>query len=197
MAHAAHCLVKITCYSLICRVVGAYAVLTLGIALAQGDIDGCQLFPTNNIWNAPVDNLPLDSNSAAYVNTIGVGASAHADFGSGLWDGGPIGIPFVVVSNSPPLVSVSFQYSDESDPGPYPIPSDAPIEGGPQSTGDRHVLVVDQDNCMLYELYAAYPQAGGSWSAGSGAVFDLNSQALRRRAGRQRTRRACRFCRAW
>jgi hypothetical protein len=157
----------------------AYAVLASRITLAQGSINGCQLFPTNNIWNVPVDNLPLDSNSAAYVNTIGANAFAHADFGSGLWDGGPIGIPFVVVSNSQPLVSVSFDYSDESDPGPYPIPSDAPIEGGSQSTGDRHVLVVDQDNCVLYELYDAQPQMDGSWTAGSGAIFDLNSQALR------------------
>ncbi len=159
--------------------VGAYAVLVSRIALAQGDINGCQLFPTNNIWNVPVDNLPLDSSSAAYVNTIGAGVFAHADFGSGLWDGGPIGIPFVVVSNSQPLVNVTFDYSDESDPGPYPIPSDAPIEGGAQSSGDRHVLVLNQDNCMLYELYDAQPQTNGSWHAGSGAVFDLNSQALR------------------
>ena len=149
------------------------------IAFAQADIDGCQLFPTNNIWNMPVDNLPLDSSSAAYVNTIGAGASMHADFGSGLWDGGPIGIPFVAVSGSQPLVSVSFDYSDESDPGPYPIPSDAPIEGGSQSSGDRHVLVLDQDNCVLYELYDAHPQTGGSWNAGSGAIYHLDSQALR------------------
>ncbi|HUK82017.1 MAG TPA: hypothetical protein VLZ12_05230, partial [Verrucomicrobiae bacterium] len=149
------------------------------MALAQADIDGCQLFPTNNIWNVAVDNLPLDSNSAAYVNTIGAGASMHADFGSGLWDGGPIGIPFVVVSGSQPLVNVSFDYSDESDPGPYPIPSDAPIEGGPQSSGDRHVLVLDRDNCVLYELFAAYPQPNGTWDAGSGAIFDLQSNALR------------------
>lgn len=149
------------------------------IAVAQGVINGCEVFPTNNIWNVPVDNLPLDSNSATYVSTIGANASAHADFGSGLWDGGPIGIPFVVVSNSQPLVSVSFDYSNESDPGPYPIPSNAPIEGGSQSSGDRHVLVVDQDNCTLYELYDAQPQTGGAWHAGSGAVFNLNSQSLR------------------
>ena len=149
------------------------------LAFAQGDINGCQVFPTNNIWNAPADNLPLDPNSVAYVSTIGPGAFAHADFGSGLWDGGPIGIPFVVVSNSQPLVSVTFDYSDESDPGPYPIPSDAPIEGGSESTGDRHVLVLNQDTCALYELYDAQPQTNGSWYAGSGAIFDLNSQTLR------------------
>jgi hypothetical protein len=170
---------KFTSRSLFCQVFVVYAVLASRNALAQGGIDGCQLFPTNNIWNVPVDSLPLDSSSAAYVNTTGAGAFAHADFGSGLWDGGPIGIPFVVVSNSQPLVSVSFDYSDESDPGPYPIPSDAPIEGGPASSGDRHVLMLDQDNCVLYELYDAQPQTGGSWHAGSGAIFDLNSQVLR------------------
>ena len=170
---------KFTSRSLFCQVVVACVALASRIALAQGDIDGCQVFATNNIWNVLVDTLPLDSSSAAYVNTIGASASAHADFGSGLWDGGTIGIPYVVVSNSQPLVNVSFDYSDESDPGPYPIPSDAPIEGGPASSGDRHVLVLDQDNCVLYELYDAQPQTGGSWHAGSGAIFDLNSQALR------------------
>jgi hypothetical protein len=170
---------KFTSRSLFCQVVVACVALASRIPLAQGDINGCQLFPTNNIWNVPVDTLPLDSSSAAYVKTIGAGVFAHADFGSGLWDGGPIGIPFVVVSNSQPLVNVTFDYSDESDPGPYPIPSDAPIEGGPQSSGDRHVLVLDQDNCLLYELYDAFPQTGGSWNAGSGAIYDLNSQALR------------------
>ena len=142
-------------------------------------INGCQVFPTNNIWNAPVDSLPLDANSATYVKTIGTAAYAHADFGSGLWDGGPIGIPFVAVTSTQPLVNVSFDYSDESDPVLYPIPSDAPIEGGSASTGDRHVLVLNQDTCVLYELYDAQPQTNGSWSAGSGAIFDLNSQTLR------------------
>ena len=157
----------------------AYTLLASSKAFAQGDIDGCQVFPTNNIWNVPVDSLPLDSNSTTYVNTIGAGAFAHADFGSGLWDGGPIGIPFVAVSGTQTFVSVTFDYSDESDPGPYPIPSDAPIEGGPQSSGDRHVLVLDQDRCVLYELYDAHPQSGGSWHAGSGAIYDFNSNALR------------------
>ena len=131
------------------------------------------------MWNVPVDQLPLDANSSAYVNTIGTGSFAHADFGSGLWDGGPIGIPYVVVEATQALVNVSFDYSDESDPGPYPVPSDAPIEGGAKSGGDRHVLVLDQSRCFLYELYAAYPQSGGSWHAGSGAIYDLGSNTLR------------------
>jgi uncharacterized protein (TIGR03437 family) len=138
----------------------------------------CTVFPSDNIWNAPIDTLPLTENSAAYVNTIGARLPLHPDFGAGLWAGGPIGIPFVLVSNQSP-VSVTFQYGDESDPGPYPIPLSAPIEGGSASSGDRHVLVVDQGSCVLYELFAAYPQSGGGWSAGSGAIFDLQSNRLR------------------
>jgi hypothetical protein len=146
---------------------------------APPQIAGCTLFPADNIWNVPVDTLPVDANSDAYVNTIGAERTLHADFGSGLWEGGPIGIPFVVVPANQPGVAVTFDYDDESDPGPYPVPPDAPIEGGPNSSGDRHVLIVENDNCLLYELFAAYPQEDGSWQAGSGAIFDLNSHALR------------------
>jgi hypothetical protein len=103
----------------------------------------------------------------------------HADFGSGEWDGAPIGIPYVVVPGSQPKVSVSFDYADESDPGPYPIPANPPIEGGPDGDGDRHILIVDQGQCKLYELYDAYPQPNGAWTAGSGAIFDLRANALR------------------
>jgi hypothetical protein len=123
--------------------------------------------------------MPLDPNSAAYVQTIGADALLKADFGSGTWEGGPIGIPYVDVPGAQAKVPVTFGYADESDPGPYPIPPDAPIEGGPDSDGDRHVLVVDRDACLLYELFYAFPQPDGSWEAGSGAIFDLNSHALR------------------
>ena len=142
-------------------------------------IAGCPIFPVDNVWNARVDLLPVDPHSADYIASIGPSTGLHPDFGSGTWDGGPIGIPYAVVPGSQPLVPVSFDYADESDPGPYPIPPDAPIEGGPQSTGDRHVLLVDSGNCTLYELYAAVPQPDGSWHAGSGAIFDLRSDALR------------------
>src|ERR1035437_7378268 len=98
---------KFTSRSLFCQVVVACVALASHIALAQGDIDGCQFLPTNNIWNVPVDALPLDSSSTAYVNTIGAGVVAHADFGSGLWDGGPIGIPCVVVTSTQSLFTVS------------------------------------------------------------------------------------------
>jgi hypothetical protein len=142
-------------------------------------IGGCPLFPADNVWNARVDTLPVDTNSAAYVASIGAATGLHPDFGSGTWDGGPIGIPFVIVPGGQPLVPISFDYDDESDPGPYPIPPGAPIEGGADSNGDRHVLVVDAGHCRLYEVYAAYPQPGGSWQAGSGAVWGLASNALR------------------
>ena len=149
-----------------------------GVAAGQT----CEVFPADNIWNTPVDNLPLDPNSAAYVATIGPKNNLHPDFGSGVWPPGsdsPIGIPYVTVPGTQPMVQVSFDYADESDPGPYPIPANAPIEGGSDSTGDRHVLVIDTTNCILYELYDAYPQTDGSWQAGSGAIFDLNSDQLR------------------
>jgi hypothetical protein len=145
-------------------------------------VAGCAIFAADNVWNAPVDTLPLDASSAAYVAAIGADAYVHADFGAGEWppgSGAPIGVPYVTAPGTQPRVAVTFDYADESDPGPYPIPLDAPIEGGPDSDGDRHVLVLERDGCILYELYYAFPQADGSWTAGSGAVFDLGSYALR------------------
>lgn len=146
---------------------------------AGPQIAGCPVFPPENIWNARVDALPSHPRSNDYIETIGRGSRVHADFGSGEFAGGPIGIPYVVVGSSQAKADVQFTYASESDPGPYPIPRDAPIEGGAQSNGDRHVLVLDRDQCLLYELFAAYPQENGSWLAGSGAVFDLRSNALR------------------
>jgi hypothetical protein len=143
----------------------------------------CSILPADNIWNTRVDDLPVDDNSAAYINTIGAGSTLHADFGSGVWPPGsnsPIGIPFVEVGAEQPDVAINYTaYGDESDPGPFPIPADAPIEGGPDAGGDRHVLVLDRDDCMLYELYRAFPQSNGSWNADSGAVYDLTSNELR------------------
>lgn len=151
--------------------------------VATPTIGGCTVFPADNIWNTPIDTLPVAANSSAYIDAIGRDTSFHPDFGAGVWPPGsdsPIGIPFVVVTGTQPPVAIQFvAYGDESDPGPYPIPQNAPIEGGPSSSGDRHVLVVDSDNCILYELYRAFPQQDGSWQADSGAVFDLNSHALR------------------
>lgn len=140
----------------------------------------CQVFPPDNIWNRNIAALPTHTMSSAYINSIGLNSHMHADFGSGTWQGEPIGIPFVNVLGSQPFVPINFTaYGSESDPGPYPVPADAPIEGGPNSTGDRHVLVIDQGNCTLYEMYRSFPQGNGSWNADSGAVFNLNSHALR------------------
>ena len=138
------------------------------------------LLPADNPWNTPVDALPLDPNSADYIAHMNPATGLHPDFGT-VWEGARIGIPYVVVPGTQPKVPISFYYPDESDPGPYPIPPDAPVEGagGPNADGDRHVLVLDADNKKLYEVYDAHKQADGSWKAGSGAVFDLTSNALR------------------
>ena len=142
-------------------------------------VSGCPTLPTDNIWNARVDALPVHPRSASYISSIGATTGLKADFGAGLWNGGPIGISFVTVPGTQPKVPVRFDYADESDSGPYPIPPNPPIEGGASSDGDRHVLVVDRDNCVLYELFGAYPQPDGTWTAGSGAIFPLTSNALR------------------
>ena len=139
----------------------------------------CPILPADNVWNTPVIGLPVHPASAATIEFIGAAGSLKADFGAGLWNGGPIGIPYTTADRATPRRAVTFEYDDESDPGPYPIPDEAPIEGGPASAGDRHVLIVDQGDCRLYELYAAYPNPDGSWRAGSGAIFDLRGHALR------------------
>jgi hypothetical protein len=140
----------------------------------------CPLFPRSSHWNQRVDRLPVHERSDAIVDAIGRSRGAHADFGSGLYDGGPIGIPFKVVGGRRPRVPVRFEYSSESDRGPYPLLPDVPIEGGRDSEGDRHVIVVDRSRCRLYELFAAYPEEGGRrWRAGSGAIWNLRSNRLR------------------
>jgi hypothetical protein len=139
----------------------------------------CPTFPSNNQWNLPVDKLPVAGNSGALVNSIGADKPVHPDFGSGTYGGGPIGIPYTNVSPHQHKVHVGFQYSDESDRGPYPIPRNVPIEGGRNSSGDRHAILVDRTHCRLYELYALYPTGGGAWKAGSGAIWNLRSNHLR------------------
>lgn len=142
-------------------------------------LGGCSIFSANNIWNTRIDSLPRHERSDEYITAIGEDASLHPDFGSGLWEGRPIGIPFVVVPADQPLVEIVFTaYGDESDEGPYPVPPDAPVEGGPDASGDRHVIVLQQGSCHLYELYRAFP-VGDAWEADSGAVYDLSSHELR------------------
>lgn len=144
---------------------------------AGASLNGRRPFPDDNPWNQRIDGAEVDPNSDALIASIGLDGHVHPDFGAN-WNGGPFGIPYVIVDGDTPPVPVSFDYNDESDPGPYPVPAGAPIEGGEGSDGDRHVLVIDRDDWTLYELFAAYPDGDG-WSAGSGAVFDLASNDLR------------------
>jgi hypothetical protein len=139
----------------------------------------CPVFPANNSWNQRVDKLPVSADSARLISSIGLDAPVHADFGSGKWDGGPIGIPFDVVSRKTARSHVSFAYADESDRVRYPIPRHVHIEGGPRATGDRHAIFVDKSACRLYELYDLR-RTGHGWTAGSGAVWSLRSNHLRR-----------------
>jgi hypothetical protein len=140
-------------------------------------IDGCQIFPADNPWNTDISAYPVHPNSANFIASVGVDKPVHPDFGT-VWQGNPNGIPYVVVSGDQPKVPITFEYAGESDPGPYPIPDDAPIEGGPDSDGDRHILVLDKDNCKLYEVWRSFKTDEG-WKGGSGAVFDLTSNDLR------------------
>ena len=164
------------------------ALLAAGILAGGGEgrpLPGaprCPVFPRSSHWNQRVDRLPLHPRSSAIVASIGRARRAHADFGSGRYEGGPIGIPYRVVSGRARRVPVRFEFASESDRGRYPLPPGVLIEGGPGSDGDRHVIVVDRSRCRLYELYAAYPEAGGRrWRAGSGAVWSLRSNRLRPR----------------
>ena len=147
---------------------------------ANASLHGRQVFPPDNPWNQDISGAPVDPNSANLIASIGLNTSLHPDFGT-VWNGAPNGIPYTVVSGAQPKVQITFTaYGDESDPGPYPVPPDAPIEGGQGGTGDRHVLVIDRDNWKLYELFNAFPVNGGaSWQAAGGAVFDLRSNATR------------------
>jgi hypothetical protein len=147
----------------------------LSISPTVPRIAGCQIFPADNPWNRDISGDAVDPNSANYIAHMNGGSRyLHPDFGSNT----TYGIPFVVVPGTQAKVPVSFEYSDESDPGPYPIPPNAPIEGGSSSTGDRHILVLDSGSCRLYETYDSH-YVGPGWQCGSGAVFDLNSNQLR------------------
>jgi hypothetical protein len=154
--------------------IACVVVLGAGLPLAAQSpvFNGCPVFPANNVWNTRVDTLPVDANSDAYVNTIGPTSPAHPDFGSN-----PVsGFPVNVVGGSQPKLNVKFYYAGDSDAGPYPIPASPNMEGG----SDHHILVIDNANCIDYEIYNASQNSDGSWSAGSGAIFSLNSNQLRK-----------------
>lgn len=153
------------------------AAAPAGKSILKTKFGDLEIFPADNPWNADVSKLPVHRNSRKYLESIGLDRSLHPDFGT-VWDGAPSGIPYVVVGKDQPRVPIEFEYADESDAGPYPVPPDAPIEGGEQSKGDRHVLVVDYEARKLYELFSSY-RKGNGWRAGSGAVFDLTSNKLR------------------
>ena len=148
------------------------ALLTAGsaAALRVPGAPGCPLFPRSNPWNRAVDALPVAANSRELIRSIGLGTGLHADFGSGTWDGGPIGIPFNVVGRKTPRVKLTFDYADQSDKGPYPLPRNLELEHG----GDRHALMIDRSSCKLYEVYALHGRR-----AGSGAIWNLRSNRLR------------------
>src|SRR5258706_11807207 len=145
------------------------------LTTSSPSISGCSIFPSNNIWNTPINNLPVDSHSNAWVNSIGSNTGLHMDFGSGTWNGGPIGIPYNITDSTTSKYIVSFLYSNESDPGPYPIPANPNIEFG----SDHHLLDLDQSTCKLYEMWDTSQNIDSTWSAGSGAIWDLNSNSLR------------------
>jgi hypothetical protein len=133
----------------------------------------CSLLPDNNVWHADISKLPVNVHSAAWLRSTGANTvRLHPDFG------GPYGIPFTTVAGNHAKVNVRFDYADESDRVPYPLGSDTRIEGGNASSGDRHALIVDRDTCKLYETYAT-ARSGNTWTAGSGAVYDLKSDLLR------------------
>ncbi|MFM2342942.1 MAG: hypothetical protein RLZZ592_2595 [Pseudomonadota bacterium] len=147
---------------------------------ANAALNGAVPFPAGHAFNTDISTATIDPSSASIIAGIGSTISLRPDFGAGTWDGGPIGIPYIVVSGTQAKVTMRFTaYPAESDAGPYPVPPAAPIEGGSASAGDRHVIVVDRDNNRLYELYRAFPGADGSWSADCGAVFHLDSLTIR------------------
>ena len=157
-------------------------VPTPGVASAGTPLPGapnCPMFPADNVWNTPIANLPVDPHSAEWLASMDASTTnLHPDFGPSGDPSNPYGIPYTVVSPSQPLVPITFEYADQSDPGPYPFSTDTPIEGGQQSTGDRHAIMVNPSTCTLYELYDAQYSSSGS-TAGSGAIWNLDSNALR------------------
>jgi len=141
----------------------------------NADLGGRLLLPPDDEWNRDVSRDAVDPLSDAIIASIGPSKPLHEDFGL-IWEGAKVGIPYIVIGKDQPRVPVTFEYADESDPGPYPIPPDAPIEGGPKAEGDRHVIMLDRDELKLYELFHAFPVDGGrSWKASSGAIFDLKN----------------------
>lgn len=144
------------------------------VSSASPEIDGLSIFPSDNFWNTPVDKLPVHPSSSDYIASIGKSKTLHPDFGT-VWYGQPIGIPYNVVEANQPKVNVTFDYADESDPGPYPIPQKPLIEGG----SDKHLLILQKGSNILYELFNVEKNSNGSWHAGSGAIWHLDKNEAR------------------
>lgn len=148
-------------------------------ATGPGAPIGFRLFPDDNPWNTDISALPVDPRSDAYLTAMGLDTEVHPDFGT-VWNGAPNGIPYIIVDGSQTKYPATFYYADESDAGPYAIPPDAPVEGGAGSTADRHVIALDADNRILYEMYdARFNETEGRWYAGSGAIWNLNTNHYR------------------
>jgi hypothetical protein len=144
----------------------------------NADLGGRRLLPADSPWHRDISKDRVDPRSAKILGRVGLDKPLHADFGT-VWEGAPIGVPYFVVSKNQRKVPVTFKDAAESDPGPYPIPPNAPIEGGPKGTGDRHVLVLDRDSWTLYEIFNAFPDGKGGWKGDSGAVWDLEQNQVR------------------
>lgn len=148
--------------------------------ILKGRLGDVEIFPADNPWNTRIDDLPVHPNSRQWITAIGAGTKLHPDFGT-VWRGAPNGIPYVVVTSDQKKAPVSFQYAEESDAGPYPIPPNPPIEGGPNADpdSDRHIIMIDPNRKKLYELFQVLPNGRGGWRAGSGAIFDLSTNRTR------------------
>jgi hypothetical protein len=151
---------------------GTCAGMSLG---PLASLNGFVPFPPTDLWNTNISSAPVDPNSANLINYIGASVTLHPDFGAGLYDGQTIGIPYQIEAGTQAKVPIKLgAYASESDPGPMPVPANALIEGYPApGSGDRHVLVLDQGGCWLYELYNAYRGTGGAWAANSTAIWDM------------------------
>ncbi len=164
--------------SLAAIVAGAHAESRKVDLGANASLRGQRLLPADSPWHRDVSKDPVDPNSRKILARVGLDKPLRADFGPE-WEGAPVGIPYVVVSGTQKKVPVTFQYAEESDAGPYPIPPNAPIEGGPDGKGDRHIIVLDRDNWKLFEMHNAFPDGKGGWKADSGAVWDLRKIQVR------------------
>jgi hypothetical protein len=158
---------------------GLFCMAALPLAAEGPKIGSCPVFPADNVWNTRVDKLQRDAHSDAYVASIGADKPLHPDFGAGLSDGAPMGIPFNFISGDQKRVRVKFDYAGESDLSNYPIPPNAIVERPADRNADHHILLVDRDNCVLWEVFAAAKQPDGTWHAGSGAIYDLTCNCMR------------------